>query len=140
VIDVDELALRSALSNLIDNAMRFAPPGSTVRVVGRDAVTGDGVTGDGVPDQYVIEVLDDGPGIDEAFLPTAFERFSRPDASRNRSHGGAGLGLAIVKALIESHGGTVGIENRQKGALARITLPVARETAEVTRSEGTNSS
>ena len=91
-------ALGRAMRNLVDNAIRHAPAHGHVIVRienGADAV---------------VEVLDDGPGFDPALLPTAFDRFSRTDPSRNRDTGGAGLGLAIAKGVIEAHGGTIWAE------------------------------
>ena len=71
-----------------------------------------------------IEVTDKGPGFAPEFLPHAFERFRRPDASRSRSDGGAGLGLAIVEAIAVTHGGTATAWNDPHGgACVRLELP-----------------
>jgi signal transduction histidine kinase len=110
---LDELRLRQVIDNLTDNALCFAPSGSTVEYSLRAA-----------EDQVTIEVADRGPGFPEDFLPRAFERFSRPDRSRSRDRGGAGLGLAIVKAIAEAHGGRVTAANRSGGgAVVQIVLP-----------------
>jgi signal transduction histidine kinase len=70
-----------------------------------------------------IEVRDDGPGIPEAFLPVAFDRFSRPDVSRTGSTGGSGLGLALVQAIARSAGGTAELHNAERGLVAVVTIP-----------------
>ncbi len=88
-----------ALANLVENALRYTPPGGEVVLR----------TG-GVPGGLSVEVSDTGPGIAEADLPRVFERFYRGEGSRNRATGGSGLGLAIVKGVVEAHGGSVGVE------------------------------
>jgi signal transduction histidine kinase len=103
-IRADATRIRQAVENVIDNALRFAPAGSLVTVVLRS----DG-------DHAVIEVLDEGPGIDPEFVSQAFERFSRPDDGRDRHHGGTGLGLSIVQSIVGAHGGDVEIGNRREG-------------------------
>jgi two-component system OmpR family sensor kinase len=87
----DNARLHQAVTNLLTNARKYTPAGTTVTV----AVHPDG-----------FEVRDDGPGFPEDLVPVAFERFSRGDASRHRE-GGIGLGLALVRAIVEAHGGTV---------------------------------
>ena len=107
-----EMDLETALLNLLDNAVRFSPPGVAVEV----EVTG----GAG---QVRIAVMDRGPGISEANLPKIFDRFFTTDADRD----GTGLGLAIVKAVIEAHGGSIRVESEPgKGATFTVTLPVRR--------------
>ena len=111
--DVDPDRIGEAIDNLVDNALRFAPPGTPIvisaRAVGRD---------------LVIAVTDSGPGFPEPFLPHAFERFARPDSSRARSDGGAGLGLAIVSAIAQAHGGRAEAHNRPDGgAVVALELP-----------------
>jgi len=88
-----------ALANLVENALRYTPPGGEVVLR----------TG-GVPGGLSVEVSDTGPGIAAADLPRVFERFYRGEGSRNRATGGSGLGLAIVKGVVEAHGGSVGVE------------------------------
>lgn len=111
--DVDELRLRQALGNLLDNALRHTPPGGRVTV---DAARRDGT--------LRVEVRDTGDGFPAGSLPGVFEAFARPDASRTRSEGGAGLGLAIVRAIAEAHGGTVEAANAPGGGAAVVlTIP-----------------
>ena len=90
-------ALGRVIRNLLDNAIRHAPPGSTVDV----AVQADGPR---------IRVSDAGPGFPDAFADHAFDHFTRADSSRNRGTGGAGLGLAIARGVVEAHGGRIWIE------------------------------
>ncbi len=107
---LDPDRIREAVDNLVDNALRVAPPGSTIHI-GAQANGSD----------LVIEVRDAGPGFPADFLPHAFERFRRPDSSRARTDGGAGLGLAIVSAIAQAHGGRAAARN-QPGGGAAVTL------------------
>jgi CheY-like chemotaxis protein len=102
--------------NLLTNAVKFSADGSQVVVSLRRS---------GATDH--LDVADQGAGIDEAFLPYAFEPFRQGDASTTREHGGLGLGLSIVRRFIELHGGQVAARSagRGQGATFSITLPVA---------------
>lgn len=111
--DLDPDRVRAAIDNLVDNALRFAPPGSVITL---SALTGSAGLG--------IEVSDEGPGFPADFLPHAFERFRRPDGGRSREDGGAGLGLAIVRAIAVAHGGSATARNKRGGgAVVRLVLP-----------------
>ncbi|MGW4394963.1 HAMP domain-containing sensor histidine kinase [Amycolatopsis nivea] len=114
VLTGDNSSLERAVLNLLDNAVKFSPQGSRVRVTLRPL--GDGTA--------VVEVADSGPGIAEEDLPKVFDRFYR--SSEARTLPGSGLGLAIVKHAAERHGGTV-YANRapEGGALLTIRLPGA---------------
>jgi heavy metal sensor kinase len=115
----DPERLRQAVDNLLDNALRFAPPGSRVEVRLRKEERPDGR-------RAVIEVADSGPGFPPEFLPRAFERFERADAARTRDGGGSGLGLAIARSLARAHGGDAVAANRPSGgAVVRLELPLA---------------
>ena len=115
---VDAGRIRQAVDNLVDNALRFAPPGTEVLICAQ--ITAGSL---------VIEVSDSGPGFPAEFLPHAFERFRRPDQGRARSAGGAGLGLAIVQAIAVAHGGTAVAANRPEGgATVRLKLPAPPES------------
>jgi len=119
VARVDPDRIRQAVDNLVDNALRFGPPGS--EVVLRASARG--------PD-LVIEVTDKGPGFPPEYLPHAFERFARPDSGRARSDGGTGLGLAIVQAIARAHGGRATARNtRGGGAGVVLELPAAVVTS-----------
>jgi signal transduction histidine kinase len=110
----DEIQLTRVVSNLTDNALRYAT--STVEL----AVHRDG-------QQAEISVSDDGPGIPPADRERIWERFVRLDDDRSRSSGGSGLGLAMVKELTAAHGGTVSLISRPSapGATFLVRLPVS---------------
>jgi heavy metal sensor kinase len=112
--DVDELRIRQALGNLLDNGIRAVPSGGRVSIA---AERDDG--------SLRLEVRDSGPGFPPDFLPVAFEAFTRPDAARSRPYGGAGLGLAIVAAVAQAHGGSVRADNLPGGgAVVIVSIPV----------------
>ncbi len=109
--------LERAVSNLVDNAIKYTPDGGAIRV-----------SAEGNDASVVIDVADNGIGIPEADLPRVFERFYRVDKSRSRDMGGTGLGLAIVKHVVQSHGGSVEAESRPgKGTTFRMSLPAQAE-------------
>ncbi|BBU32333.1 two-component sensor histidine kinase (plasmid) [Burkholderia sp. THE68] len=93
-VDADLLLYQRALSNLISNALRFAPRGTVIRVDCNAS-----------PDSTTVAVSDAGPGIEAAHIERIFERFYRVDPARHNSAAGTGLGLAIVRSIMESHGG-----------------------------------
>ena len=97
--DIRKLAL--ALSNLVDNALKYGKEGGRIALSGR--IDGDAC---------LLEVADDGPGISPEHLSRIFERFYRVDKGRSRDLGGTGLGLSITKYIVESHGGTIRVESR----------------------------
>jgi len=110
----DMVALKRILTNLIENACRYA---------GRCRVSVASLDG-----TVTIAVADDGPGVPAEMLETVFEPFYRIEESRNRNTGGTGLGLSVARALAEAHGGTLTLENRYErkrivGLDARLTLP-----------------
>ena len=114
VIWADPDALRQILTNLVDNALRYTPPGGRVTV--RSRRKGDGVE---------ISVSDTGSGITGEHLPRIFERFYRADPGRSREEGGTGLGLAIVKHLVEAHNGSVSAESELGvGTTIRCWFPI----------------
>lgn len=101
-------SLRILLNNLLDNAIRYSPPGSTVDV----SLVSD-------PHAVSFSVRDNGPGIPEDDLARVFDRFYRvPGAADN----GTGLGLAIVKQIAEGHGAEVGLTNTGQGVLVRVAF------------------
>ena len=121
----DSLRLQQVVANLLSNAIKFTPAGGQVEVT----LTSAGSHAE-------IQVVDTGQGIDAAFLPRIFERFSQADPSTTRRQGGLGLGLAIVRALVERHGGSVQADSPGPGLGATFTvrLPVlpSREAGSVT--------
>ena len=112
----DEERLRQVLMNLVVNAVRHTPAGTTVVVRAfPDAGTG------------VLEVSDDGPGLPQTSSGSVFDGFTRPDPARGRVNGGgAGLGLTIVTALVHAHGGEIEVESAPgAGATFRVRLPLS---------------
>jgi two-component system phosphate regulon sensor histidine kinase PhoR len=112
-----QLELVSAVTNLVNNAIRYTPEGGRIAVSWRLRDDGSGE----------LAVADTGPGIAREHLPRLTERFYRVDGSRSRETGGTGLGLAIVKHVVQRHGGTLEIESEVgKGSVFRLVLPAAR--------------
>ena len=108
-IDLQPNLIRRAIRNLVDNALKYAGA-AEIEVTG----TADFVT---------IAVFDHGPGLPPGELGRVSGAFYRAEPSRNRETGGAGLGLSIAKAIVDAHGGTLALANREGGGLAaRITL------------------
>jgi two-component system OmpR family sensor kinase len=115
----DEARLRQVLSNLMVNAVQHTPDtaGIAVRVGTKD---GDAV----------LEVIDDGPGMEEQDAQRVFERFYRADSSRARSSGGSGLGLSIVDSLVRAHGGSVAVTTAPgQGCRFHVSLPRIADVA-----------
>lgn len=111
----DRIALRRALLNLVDNAIKYAPEGSVVTV--RSGIEGSSA---------FVEVADQGPGIAPEHQAKVFERFYRVDASRSREMGGTGLGLSLVKWAAEAHGGSVDLRSEPgRGSRFRLSIPAA---------------
>jgi two-component system phosphate regulon sensor histidine kinase PhoR len=115
----DKRALEQILVNLVDNAVKYCPEGTTVSL--RASFLGD---------LCKIVVEDSGLGIEEKHLPRLFERFYRVDTGRSRELGGTGLGLSIVKHLSEAMGGDVNVESAVgKGTKFIVTLPATEAAA-----------
>jgi two-component system phosphate regulon sensor histidine kinase PhoR len=114
---VDEEAACQILDNLVDNALKYTPPGG--RITLRWWADND---------QACLEVADSGIGIAERDLPRIFERFYRADRARSRELGGTGLGLAIVKHLVQAMHGTVGATSRLgQGTTFLVRFPLGAE-------------
>lgn len=121
-IDVDRRALEQVLTNLVDNAVKYCPEGSTVVLRAEHAESGHGAASTGPGARLRVE--DDGGGIEEKHLPRLFERFYRVDAGRSREMGGTGLGLSIVKHLVEAMGGSIDVESKVgKGTTFDVKIP-----------------
>ncbi|MEQ8234026.1 MAG: HAMP domain-containing sensor histidine kinase, partial [Gammaproteobacteria bacterium] len=113
----DRNLLIQAVANLIDNALKFAPPDSRVVV----SVRHERDAGDAQPGAVRLTVADAGPGIPPADYERVTRRFARLDQSR--SHPGSGLGLSLVKAVAERHGGTLEFADNAPGLRASLCLP-----------------
>jgi len=108
--------IEQVLGNLLANALRHAPRGTTV-YVRLEAQAG----------KARIEIADQGEGISSEALPFVFERFYRADRARSREQGGTGLGLAISRQIVQAHGGTIVAANGPEGGAAfTVELPASR--------------
>jgi two-component system, OmpR family, phosphate regulon sensor histidine kinase PhoR len=117
---VDPRLLEQALVNLVDNAVKYSPPGREVRVTARSE--GGFLS---------IEVKDRGFGIPAKDLGRIFERFYRVDKARSRELGGTGLGLAIVRHIALAHGGEASVESWEgEGSTFRVRIPLESRAAE----------
>jgi signal transduction histidine kinase len=111
IIEGDPVALRRMIANLVDNALKYG-----------GAARGRVYTLDGYA---VIEIEDDGPGVQSADAERVFDPFFRGEPSRNRDTGGIGLGLAVVRSVARAHGGDAVLLNRPGGgATARVSMPL----------------
>jgi histidine kinase len=118
-VEADRERVHQVLFNLLENAVRFTPPGGEVTV---RAVRENGA--------YTVSVQDTGPGIPKEHIPLVFERFYRVDTSRSREDGGTGLGLAIARSVVEAHGGKIWAESTDAiGARFTFVLPASRGEA-----------
>ncbi len=118
-IHAHPVLLEQAVTNLIENAVKYSPEGSRISVRGMVE-----------PELVRIEIQDNGPGIPQKDLDRIFERFYRVDKARSRDMGGTGLGLAIVKHICIMHGGTVAVTSREgQGCLFTITIPRAETSS-----------
>jgi len=106
--------LRSAVENVVRNAVRYTAIGSVVEVTLRWKL-----------DTALLTVRDHGPGVPETELQRIFEPFYRVSEARDRASGGAGLGLSIAERTVKLHGGNIEAQNVEDGLLVTIRLPLA---------------
>jgi two-component system, chemotaxis family, CheB/CheR fusion protein len=118
LVSGDPLRLEQIVWNLLNNAVKFTPPGGKVMV---QLETQN--------NSAVLKIKDTGEGIDPNFLPHVFEMFRQADASSSRKHGGMGIGLALVQRLTELHDGNVSAtsEGVGRGATFEVRLPLTNE-------------
>jgi two-component system phosphate regulon sensor histidine kinase PhoR len=111
---MDRLMIEQAVINLLDNAVKYCHPDSTVSI-----------RAERIGDRAAIHVADCGPGIERKHLPRLFERFYRTDQARSRQLGGTGLGLAIVKHIMLAHKGDVAVDSTVgQGSVFTLQLPL----------------
>ena len=100
-------------TNLVDNAVKYTPPGGRVEVVGGSERS-----------EIIISISDTGIGIPEGKIPRIFERFYRVDKARSKATGGTGLGLSIVRHVPHTHGGRVTVDSTPTdGSTFTVSLP-----------------
>ena len=112
----DRTLVQQAVANLLDNALKFSSPGSTVRLSGRRTASG-----------IELSVTDTGPGIPPVDIPRATERFFRGESARHAP--GFGLGLTLVRAVAQLHGGALALQDAKPGLRALLTLPAVQDPA-----------
>jgi signal transduction histidine kinase len=113
-VDTDETKVHQVVSNFVDNALKYAPDGTTITIGGR--VEGEHV---------VMSVADQGPGVPDFEQPRIFDRFYQIDQSSTRAAGGTGLGLYICKKLAEAIGGDVRLESSDEtGSVFALWIPL----------------
>src|SRR6185436_14460962 len=112
----DEARLAQVISNILNNASKFAPHGGTIHIIAERKL-----------DQVLIRVTDSGIGIPAHYLETIFDMFVQVDGSSERSKGGLGIGLALVKQIVTLHGGSVKAVSRGVGFGSEfiVMLPIA---------------
>jgi two-component system CheB/CheR fusion protein len=111
----DSLRLQQVFWNLLKNASKFTPEGGSIEITSHTE-----------PEWLVVQVSDNGMGIDPSALPTLFEAFRQEDLAISRQFGGLGLGLAISKATVEALGGTIAATSggRDQGTTVTVKLPL----------------
>jgi two-component system sensor histidine kinase KdpD len=121
LVSLDPVLMERVLVNLLENAAKYTPPGSPVRIEGRRETGPAG-------GQVVVDVLDRGPGLPAGKEALLFDKFERGD--RESATPGVGLGLAICKAIVEAHGGRISAHNRTGGgAVFRLAWPAGQPPA-----------
>jgi len=113
-LQADAQRLRQVLSNLLSNALKYAPADTSIELAAQDE------------GQHVrLSVTDHGPGVPEHFRDRIFQRFAQARMDNSRDKGGSGLGLAIVKQMVEQMGGTVGYDSRPGHTVFHVRMPKA---------------
>jgi signal transduction histidine kinase len=121
LMPVDRVVVREAVTNLLDNGIKYSPVGSTVEIhVHRRG------------GQAVLAIANEGPGIATEHRERIFHRFFRVDQARSRDGGGAGPGLAIAKWAVDMHGGQITVDERPGGGSEFRILPPLAQTAPAT--------
>lgn len=114
LVNADPPRVEAVLRNLVENAVKYSPTTSTIRI----SAQADG-------GHVVVRVADEGPGISPEHQARVFDRFYRVDTGLTHLSGGAGLGLAICKGFVEAHAGRIWLEPAERGTVIAFTLPIA---------------
>lgn len=118
-IVADQLRVGQVIGNILDNAIKFSPPGRQVTVKLQEQ-----------DNEYFISIIDQGIGINPEYLDRIFERFYRVRNTASRQYAGIGMGLFVAKAIVEAHGGTIGFSsNPGTGSKFYFTLPRVPRTS-----------
>jgi two-component system sensor histidine kinase KdpD len=116
-VDIDPELMQMALRQLIENAVKYSPPGAPIKISAFEDQA-----------QMIFAVQDNGPGVPDAERSLIFDRFYRSAGSRDTVPG-AGLGLPIAKDIVRAHGGTIWVDGKQgEGAAFKIALPIKEPT------------
>jgi two-component system phosphate regulon sensor histidine kinase PhoR len=120
-IVADQLRVGQVFGNILDNAIKFSPPGRQVTVKLQEQ-----------DDEYLISVIDQGIGVSPAYFDHIFERFYRVRNIASRQYSGIGMGLFVAKAIVEAHGGRIGFSSNQGiGSTFYFTLPRVPHTSKL---------
>jgi len=120
-IEADEAHLVDMLNNIVDNAIKFTPPGGMITLGASDE-----------ENHLHLTVSDTGIGIPKELIPNLFKKFYQIDSSIRRKYGGTGLGLYICKKIVDAHSGDIWIESEpHKGTTVHIKLPKVGDGGEV---------
>jgi heavy metal sensor kinase len=126
-VTADRLVLREAITNVVDNAIKYGPEHAKIDV--RVEATGN---------DAVVTVADQGPGIPVEYRERIFDRFFRIDEARSRDSGGTGLGLAIARWAVEVNGGHIRVDNgAHSGSVFRIVLPITLASSDANQKADT---
>jgi len=126
VVLCDPVQVVGAITNLLDNAVKYSDPGNPVEV-----------SGEAVDGRLAVQIVDHGIGIPSRDLERIFERFYRVDKARSRATGGTGLGLSIVRHVAQLHGGEVTVTSTEgEGSTFRLVLPLAGPLAAPAHADG----
>ncbi|MGF6859169.1 hybrid sensor histidine kinase/response regulator [Paraburkholderia sp. CI3] len=127
-VRADHVRLSQVLGNLLSNAAKYTPVGGTIELAVKIPSDLEKSGGDVV----VIEIVDNGIGIDSSLQPHVFELFAQSARGSARAEGGLGIGLAVAKRMVELHDGTISIhsEGANRGTVVTLRLPILRSQAE----------
>jgi len=127
LVKADRLVLREAITNVVDNAIKYSPQGSTIHI---RVQSNNG--------RAILTVADEGAGIAPEHRERIFDRFFRLDEARSRENGGTGLGLAIARWAVEVNGGQITVDSGATGgSIFRIALPTGDAAATPHREHAT---